>query len=140
MTDELASIKMYSDYVKKHKGTETVNIFEQLLNDEKKHLGDWDEIYKNITGKSFVPNKPGEPDYRFTTDDLEVIVTAHKAENAAYNFYKNAVGKAEIIDGSHAFQHMAWEEKIHVEKLENEYFRLVNEKLQIENQDKGHII
>jgi len=136
MTDELAGIKMYSDFVEKHKGTETVNIFEQLLNDEMKHLGCWDEIFKDITGKSFVPNRPGKPDYRFTTDDLEVIVTAHKAETDAYNFYNNAVGKVEIIDGSHAFQYMAWEEKVHVEKLENEYFRLVNEKLQIEDKDK----
>jgi rubrerythrin len=137
MTDELASIKMYSDYVKEYKGTETVNTFEQLLNDEMKHLAYWDEIYKNITGKSFVPNEPGKPIYRFTADDLEIIETALKAENAAYDFYNNAVGKTEVIDGSHAFQHMAWEEKMHVEKLENEYFRLVNEKPQIEKQDRG---
>jgi len=136
MTDELAGIKMYSDFVEKHKGTETVNLFEQLLSDEMKHLGHWDEIYKNITGNSFVPNRPGKPDYRFTADDLEVIVTAHKAETAACNFYHNAVGKTEIIDGSHAFQHMVWEEKVHVEKLENEYFRLVNQKLQLEDKDK----
>ncbi len=139
MTDELAGIRMYSDYVEKHKGTETVNVFEQLLNDEMKHLGHWDEIYKDITDKSFVPNRPGKPDYRFTADDLEVIVTAHRAEKAACDFYHNAVGKAEIIDGLHAFQYMAGEEKAHVEKLENEYFRLVNETLQIENQVKGDI-
>ncbi len=135
MTDELAGIKMYSDYVEKYRGTETVNLFEQLLNDEMKHLGHWDEIYKSITDKSFVPNRPGKPDYRFTPDDIEVILTAHRAEKAACDFYHNAIGKTEIIDGSHAFQHMAWEEKIHVEKLENEYFRLVNEKLQTE--DRG---
>jgi rubrerythrin len=138
MTDELSSIKMYSDYIKKHKGTETVSLYEKLLNDEMKHLGYWDEIYKNITGKSFVPNEPGKPVYTFTKDDLEVIETALKAEKAAYDFYNNAIGKTEIIDGSHAFQHMAWEEKIHVEKLEDEYFRLVKEKPQIANQDKGH--
>jgi rubrerythrin len=138
MTDELSSIKMYSDYIKKYKGTETVSLYEKLLNDEMKHLGYWDEIYKNITGKSFVPNEPGKPVYTFTKDDLEVIETALKAEKAAYDFYNNAIGKTEIIDGSHAFQHMAWEEKIHVEKLEDEYFRLVNEKPQIANQDKGH--
>ena len=138
MTDELTSIKMYSDYVEKFKGTETVNLYEQLLNDEMKHLGYWDEIYKNITGKSFVPNVPGKPIYTFTKDDLGVIETALEAENAAYDFYNNAIGKTEIIDGSHAFQHMAGEEKIHVEKLEDEYFRLVNEKPQLENQDKGH--
>ena len=138
MTDELSSIKMYSDYIKKYKGTETVSLYEKLLNDEMKHLGYWDEIYKNITGKSFVPNEPGKPVYTFTKDDLEVIETALKAEKAAYDFYNNAIGKTEIIDGSHAFQHMAWEEKIHVEKLEDEYFRLVNEKPQIANQNKGH--
>jgi rubrerythrin len=138
MTDELSSIKMYSAYIKKYKGTETVSLYEKLLNDEMKHLGYWDEIYKNITGKSFVPNEPGKPVYTFTKDDLEVIETALKAEKAAYDFYNNAIGKTEIIDGSHAFQHMAWEEKIHVEKLEDEYFRLVNEKPQIANQDKGH--
>lgn len=138
MTDELASIRMYSDDVEKYRGTETVNLFEQLLNDEMRHVGYWDEIYKSITGKSFVPNVPGKPIYTFTKDDLEVIETALKAENTAYDFYNNAVGKIEIIDGSHAFQHMAWEEKIHVEKLEDEYFRLVNEKPQLKNQDKGH--
>jgi rubrerythrin len=137
MTDELSSIKMYSDYVKKYKGTETVNIYEQLLNDEMKHLGYWDEIYKNITGKSFVPNEPGKPVYRFTKDDLEVIEVALKAENAAYVFYHNAIGKTDIIDGSHAFQHMAWEEKMHIEKLEGEYLRLTGEKPSFDNQDKG---
>jgi rubrerythrin len=137
MTDELSSIKMYSGYVKKYKGTETVNIYEQLLNDEMKHLGHWDEIYKNITGKSFVPNEPGKSVYRFTKDDLEVIEAALRAENAAYVFYHNAIGKTDIIDGSHAFQHMAWEEKMHVEKLEGEYFRLTGEKPTFENQDKG---
>jgi rubrerythrin len=136
MIDELASIKMYSDYVEKYKGTETVNIFEQLLNDEMKHIANWDVIYKNITGKSFVPNVPGKPIYTFTKDDLEVIETALKAENAAYDFYNNAIGKTDIIDGSHAFQHMAWEEKMHVEKLADEYFRLVNEKPLLENQAK----
>ncbi len=136
MTDELSSIKMYSDFVKKHRGTETVNIFEQLLNDEMKHLGHWDKIYKNLTGKSFVPNEPGKPVYSFTKDDLEIIEIALNAENAAYDFYNNAIGKTEIIDGEHAFQYIACEEKIHVEKLEDEYFRLVNEKPQLENQDK----
>ncbi|GAX63077.1 hypothetical protein SCALIN_C47_0048 [Candidatus Scalindua japonica] len=138
ITDELASIKMYSDYLQKYKGTEAEYTLEKLLNDEMKHLGYWDEIYKNITGKSFVPNVPGKPIHTFTKDDLGVIETALKAENAAYDFYKNAIGKTEIIDGSHAFQHMAGEEKIHVEKLENEYFRLVNEKPQLKNQDQGH--
>jgi rubrerythrin len=138
MTDELSSIKMYSDYVKEYKGTETVNIFEQLLNDEMKHLGYWDGIYKDITGKSFVPNKPGKPNYRFTKDDLKVIEIALRAEKAAYDFYSNAVGKTDIIDGSHAFQHMAWEEKMHIEKLEGEYLRLVNEKTPSANQDKEH--
>ncbi|MCR4290881.1 MAG: hypothetical protein NUV86_11545 [Candidatus Scalindua sp.] len=36
MTGELASIKMYSDYVGKYKETETVNLYEQLPNDEMK--------------------------------------------------------------------------------------------------------
>ena len=138
MTDELSSIKMYSDYVKKHKGTETEYIFAKLLNDEMKHLEHWETIYKDISGKSFVPNEPGKPVYSFTSEDLEVIKSALRAEKTAYDFYNNAVDKTDIIDGSHAFQHMAWEEKMHVEKLEGEYLRLVNEKPKSENQDKEH--
>ena len=34
----------------------------------------------------------------------------------------------DIIDGMHAFQHMAWEEEMHVKKLESEYYRLTKKK------------
>ncbi len=141
MKEESSSIKMYNEFLKKNKGTEAAKLFEQLLNDEKKHLEQWNAIYKDIKdilGDSIMGKEPGNEVYRFTNDDLEVIKTALKVERAACDFYNNAVGKTEIIDGSHAFQHMAWEEKKHVEKLEGEYFRLVNEKPPLENKDKGH--
>ncbi len=138
MKEESSSIKMYNEFLKKNKGTEAAKLFEQILNDEKKHLEQWNGIYKNILGDSIIGKEPGNEEYRFTNDDLEVIKTALKVEEAAYDFYNNAVGKTEIIDGSHAFQHMAWEEKMHVEKLEGEYFRLVNEKPLLGNKDKGH--
>ncbi len=138
MTDELSSIKMYSDYVKKHKGAETANIYGQLLNDEMKHLAYWEEIYKNVTGKSFVPNKPGKPIYRFTKGDLEVIKISLNTENATFNFYNNLIVKTDIIDELPTLKCMAGEGKIHIKKLEDEYFRLVNKKLQLANQDKEH--
>ncbi len=137
MKEESSSIEMYNGFLEKNKGTEVTKLFEQLLNDEKKHLEQWNSIYKDILGDSIKDKEASNEVYRFTKDDLAVIKIALDAERAAYNFYNNAVGKTEIIDGMHAFQHMAWEEKMHVEKLEGEYFRLINEKPPLENKDEA---
>lgn len=126
--EESSSINMYAEFLEKNKDTESAGLFEKLLNDEKKHLEEWDYVYKDILSDNIVNKEYGGEIYRFTKDDLEVIKTALEAEKSAFSFYNNAINKVDIIDGMHAFQHMSWEEEMHVKKLENEYYRLVKQR------------
>ena len=109
MKEETSSIKMYNEFLKKNKDSDTAKLFEHLLSDEKKHLKQWNSISKNIINDDVVNNETSDDVYRFSKEDLEVIKIALKAERTAHEFYKNAVGKIDTIDGSHAFQHMSWE-------------------------------
>ena len=136
--EETSSIKMYNEFLKRHKDTKSAKLFRQLLGDEKKHLEQWNEIAKGIIGSDTTKNGATDEVYRFSKEDLNIIKTALVAERAAYDFYKNAVGKIDTIDGSHAFHHMAWEEEIHVKRLEDEYYRLVNKKPPIEKPAKKY--
>ena len=131
MKEESSSIKMYNEFLKKNKGSESCKVFKKLLNDEKKHLEEWNSVYKSILNDNPPDKEPGGEIYRFTTDDLDVIKIALAAEMDAHRFYNDAINKVEMIDGLHAFQHMAMEEKIHITKLENEYYRLVKQKPEI---------
>ncbi|MGR3219459.1 MAG: ferritin family protein [Candidatus Anammoxibacter sp.] len=133
MKEESSSIKMYNDFLKRNKGAESCKLFEKLLIDEKRHLEEWDATFKNIFNDNPTGKEPCGEVYRFTKEDLEVIKTALNAEMGAFAFYNAAVNKIEIIDGMHAFQHIAGEERIHVKKLENEYYRLVKQKPVIED-------
>ena len=136
MKEETSSIKMYNEFLKKNKDSDTAKLFEHLLSDEKKHLKQWNSISKNITNDDAVNNESSDEVYRFSKEDLEVIKIALKAERTAHQFYKNAVGKIDTIDGSHAFQHMSWEEEMHVKKLEDEYFRLAAKKTSTQNAEQ----
>tara|TARA_B100000315_G_scaffold157956_1_gene146612 strand:+ start:8756 stop:9679 length:924 start_codon:yes stop_codon:yes gene_type:complete len=136
--EETSSIKMYNEFLKKHKETKSAELFKQLLRDEKKHLDQWNEIAKSILSSDTVNNEANEEVYRFSKEDLNIIQIALAAERSAYDFYKNAGGKMDTIDGAHAFQHMAWEEGIHVKRLEDEYYRLVNKKPPIEKPVQKH--
>ena len=136
MKEETSSIKMYNEFLKKNKDSDTAKLFEHLLSDEKKHLKQWNSISKNIINDDVVNNETSDDVYRFSKEDLEVIKIALKAERTAHEFYKNAVGKIDTIDGSHAFQHMAWEEEMHVKKLEDEYFRLAAKKPSSQNAEQ----
>ena len=136
MKEETSSIKMYNEFLKKNKDSDTAKLFEHLLSDEKKHLKQWNSISKNIINDDVVNNETSDDVYRFSKEDLEVIKIALKAERTAHEFYKNAVGKIDTIDGSHAFQHMSWEEEMHVKKLEDEYFRLAAKKPSSQNAEQ----
>ena len=136
MKEETSSIKMYNEFLKKNKDSDTAKLFEHLLSDEKKHLKQWNSISKNIINDDVVNNETSDDVYRFSKEDLEVIKIALNAERTAHEFYKNAVGKIDTIDGSHAFQHMAWEEEMHVKKLEDEYFRLAAKKPSTQNAEQ----
>ena len=136
MKEETSSIKMYNEFLKKNKGSDTAKLFKNLLSDEKKHLKQWNSISKNIINDDVVNNETSDDVYRFSKEDLEVIKIALNAERTAHEFYKNAVGKIDTIDGSHAFQHMAWEEEMHVKKLEDEYFRLAAKKPSSQNAEQ----
>lgn len=133
MKEERESIEMFNGFLKKHKKSESAKIFKQLLNDEKKHLEQWNLVSKSIVSASGKYNGANDEVYRFSKDDLEVIKIALSAENAAYKFYNKAMNKIETIDGTHAFQNMAWEEEKHVKRLEDEYYRLLNKKPSPEN-------
>ena len=126
--EELSSIKMYNDLFERYNDSEAGKLFETLLSDEKKHLEKWRVIYNDVLGSDVRGNRPGDEVYRFTKDDLEIIKAALQAEKKAFSFYNNAINSVDIIDGMHAFQHMAWEEEMHVKKLESEYYRLIKEK------------
>ncbi len=128
MKEEKASINRYKEFLKKYKGSASAKLFEQLINDEKKHLKEWDSIYKGIVNGDAADNHANNEVYRFSKDDLEVIKIALGAEKTAYEFYNKAMDKIDTIDGTHAFQNMAWEEEKHIKMLEDEYFRLVNKK------------
>jgi len=131
--EEKASIKMYDEFLERNKGSDSAKTFEQILEDEKKHLGQWNSISKEISADEFTIDALKDEVYRFSKVDLETLKIALKAEKTAYGFYNNATRKIDTIEGTHAFQHMAWEEEKHVKILEDEYFRLVNKKPSIEN-------
>ncbi len=132
MKEESSSIKMYNDFFDRHKDSTSGKLFETLLGDEKKHVENWEAIYKDVLGYDTIGNNPGNEVYRFTKEDIEIIKAALQAEKKAFAFYNNAVNSVNEIDGMHAFQHMAWEEEMHVKKLESEYYRLIKQKPEVE--------
>ena len=84
--EESSSIKMYNDLFERYKDSESGKLFEKLLSDEKRHIEEWRDIYKEVLGHDVKKERPGDEVYRFTNDDLEIIKAALQAEKKHFRF------------------------------------------------------
>ncbi len=123
---EIDSYHMYLEAIRHVEDKQGKELLLALAQEEKRHRRELEKEYARVSGKRLLYiNLPKKR--RFLKEitpaatPLEILTTAIEQEKESLEFFETAAQRTSDLGGKRVFEHLAEEEKHHMEMLEAEY-------------------